>query len=121
MFWQKCWAAFLISLLIPIGTVAQGQASAKEIAKIRKKISGKFKAGDRVRLDLRDGRRVQGVVTEIRQDDFVLASEGGVMTLTFAEVRKVGNVGRRLAVKKAYYVTAVALGIVAFAAIFTPD
>ncbi|HYG99709.1 MAG TPA: hypothetical protein VD837_11305 [Terriglobales bacterium] len=81
-----------ITLVLNSGVLAQ-TAEEKQAAKVRGKLESIFKDGDRAKVDLKDGRKVQGYISELNADDFVLSNYGHTNTFRYADVKKVGRFG----------------------------
>lgn len=60
-----------------------------QIEVIRKKVAQCVDHQRRVVVETYDSRRLQGVISEARTDDFVLIYAGRVTTLSYADIRKI--------------------------------
>ena len=60
-----------------------------QIEVIRKKVAQCVDHQRRVVVETYDSRRLQGVISEARTDDFVLIYAGRVATLSYADIRKI--------------------------------
>ncbi len=89
---QKMVAVAIALALASSGALAQ-TAVEKQAAKMHAKLEKIFSDGTRAKLELQDGRKVQGVITELDADTFVLGSDGRSETYRYAEVKKVGRIG----------------------------
>lgn len=72
----------------------------KHAAKMRIKLEKIFDTGDRAKIELKDGRRVQGHIAELAADSFVLADDGRSNTYSYSEVKKVGRFGPSQSTKR---------------------
>lgn len=86
-------AMTLILALATSSLPAQTADEAKQLAKVHVKLERIFNNGSRARLDMKDGRKIQGVITELDADTFVLASAGHSESYSYAEIKKVGRIG----------------------------
>jgi hypothetical protein len=85
-----------LTLILALGSSSawsQASAEAKNAAKIRAKIERIFDSGGRAKLELKDGRRVQGQLVELEAERFVLAYGGRSETHSYSDVNKVGRIG----------------------------
>lgn len=60
-----------------------------QIEVIRKRVAQCVDHQRRVVVETYDSRRLQGVISEARTDDFVLIYAGRVTTLSYADIRKI--------------------------------
>jgi len=65
------------------------QLSRKRAAKIRERVLREFKAGAYLKLELHDGRQIEGKVSEVRADDFLVTDGVRISTVPFTEVKKI--------------------------------
>jgi hypothetical protein len=92
--------AILMATVLLLNTGLSAQTTADRNAqKARAKLQSIFEDGERTKIELKDGRRVQGYITELNADDFVL-SNGEVKRLKYADVRKVGRFGPSRSAKR---------------------
>lgn len=81
-----------VMLAFPPSVLAQGGAS-KQAQKMHAKLEKIFNDGDRAKIELNDGRKVQGHLAELGADTFVLGDYGTSNTFSYSEVKKVGRIG----------------------------
>jgi len=90
---RKLPATLLILTLTCCAVLAQTSADAKQLAKVHARLEKMFNDGARARIDLKDGRKVQGMVAELDADTFILASAGRSESYSYVDVKKVGRIG----------------------------
>lgn len=83
----------LILTITWCGVMAQTSVESKQLAKVHAKLEKIFNDGARARIDLKDGRKVQGVIAEMDAETFVLASAGRSESYSYNDVKKVGRIG----------------------------
>jgi hypothetical protein len=94
----KAVALLLSIVLLSSGTLAQTDGE-KNAAKVRAKLEAIFNDGDVAKIELQDGRKVQGHVSELNSDHFILSDFGRVNSYEYAEVKRVGRIGRSRSAK----------------------
>ena len=90
---RKVMAVILTLTLSCSGVLAQASADAKQLAKVHAKLEKIFNEGTRARIDLKDGRKIQGLISELDAETFVLAGAGRPESYSYSDVKKVGRIG----------------------------
>ncbi len=96
---KKLVALAIAALLTCSSSVAQTTVD-KQTAKIHSKLEKIFDDGDRAKVELKDGRKVQGAIAEIGAETFVLGNDGQSNRYSYSEVKKVGRFGPSRNAKK---------------------
>lgn len=105
---------FLLALALAASpTWASSGPDPEHIEAIRKKVARAVDSQRRAVVETHDNRRLQGVISEARSDDFVLVYAGRATTLAYRDVRKI-----RLQSRAWKQVKAVAAAAAISAAIF---
>jgi len=86
---KKTLICLLLFALISAPAWASPAPDAKHIDSIRKKVASCVDHQRRVVVETYDDRRMLGLITEARADDFVLSSAGHTTTLSYSDVKKV--------------------------------
>ena len=94
-----CWAILLaFSLQLPASASPKDEPTVETIKhKIAKSVDEQL----RISITTKDGRKLQGYVSQARADDFMLSNEGTSTTLKYDEVSRVKipmSHGRKLAI-----------------------
>jgi hypothetical protein len=86
---KKALACLLVFALAASPTWASSGPDQQHIEAIRKRVAHSVDAQRRVVVETYDNRRLQGVISEARSDDFVLVCSGRATTLSYPDVRKI--------------------------------
>jgi len=86
---KKALTCLLVLALTPIPTWASPGADQAHIEVIKKTVAHCVDHQRRVVVETYDKRRLQGVISEARTDDFVLIDAGRATTLSYKDIRKI--------------------------------
>lgn len=108
----------LVLFLAPGLPAAPGQATDKEVAKIKKRVGQLFNEGTRVIAEMRGGRKLQGSISKIANSEFVLVDGAYKASVAYVGVKKVKRVGLSVNTRRAVAIAVAGglLGLAIFAA-----
>ena len=89
-----------VAVVLAFSSAVAQVAEAKQTATMHSKLERIFDDGERAKVELKDGRKVQGVIVEIGPDTFALGYDGRSNTYSYSKVKKVGRFGPSRNVKK---------------------
>lgn len=116
---RKLLAMGLVALTLAQGLAArQSPTTNREVTNIKKRVEGLFNEGARAIIEMRDGRRLQGSISEITDSEFVLVGGAYKATVAYVEVKKVKRQGHSVNARRivAIAVAGGLLGLAIFAA-----